>query len=78
MALIFAWAGALKKRGELDNTPDVSAFGKKLEEASVETVESGIMTADLIKVAVPDPSNRQVNTEEFIDAIAEQLRKKLK
>jgi isocitrate dehydrogenase len=77
MALIFAWAGALKKRGELDKTPDVVDFGTKLEQAAVETVESGIMTADLIKVAEPSPNNKQVYTEEFIDAIAERLDQKL-
>jgi isocitrate dehydrogenase len=77
MALIFAWAGALKKRGEMDRTPEVVAFGTKLEEAAIETVESGIMTADLIKVANPSPENKQVFTEEFLDAIAERLQKKL-
>ena len=77
MALIFAWTGCLKKRGELDNTPDVVEFAKKLEEASIETVEGGIMTGDLMKVATPNPKNKQVYTEEFIDAIADRLKKKL-
>jgi isocitrate dehydrogenase len=77
MALIFAWTGCLKKRGELDNTPDVVEFAKKLEEASIETVEGGIMTGDLMKVATPNPKNKQVYTEEFIDAIADRLNKKL-
>jgi isocitrate dehydrogenase len=77
MALIFAWTGALKKRGELDNTPDVVEFAKKLEETSIETVEGGIMTGDLMKVATPNPKNKQVYTEEFIDAIADRLKKKL-
>ena len=77
MALIFAWSGALKKRGELDKTPDVVDFGTKVEQAAVETVESGVMTADLIKVADPSPNNKQVYTEEFIDAIAERLKNKL-
>jgi isocitrate dehydrogenase len=77
MALIFAWTGCLKKRGELDNTPDVVEFAKKLEEASIETVEDGIMTGDLMKVATPNPKNKQVYTEEFIDAIADRLKKKL-
>lgn len=74
MALIFAWAGALKKRGELDKTPDVVSFAGHLERAAIETLESGIMTADLIRVADPDPKNRQVHTEEFIDAVAERLK----
>jgi len=77
MALIFAWSGALKKRGELDGTPDVTAFGVKLEEAATETVESGIMTGDLLRVANPSPANRKVNTEEFLDAVAERLAAKL-
>ncbi len=75
MALIFAWTGALRKRGELDNTPDVVDFAHKLEKASLETIESGIMTGDLLKVAAPNPKNKQVYTEEFIDAIAEHVMK---
>jgi isocitrate dehydrogenase len=74
MALIFAWTGALKKRGELDKTPDVVAFANHLERTAVETVESGIMTGDLIRVADPGPGNRQVYTEEFIDAVAQRLK----
>jgi len=77
MALIFAWTGALKKRGELDNTPELVDFAHKLEEASLETIHNGIMTGDLLKVAIPHSKNRQVYTEEFIDAIADHLKKKL-
>jgi len=77
MALIFAWTGCLKKRGELDNTPEVVEFAKKLEQAALETVESGIMTGDLMLVATPDPKNRQVYTEEFIAEVVERLRRKL-
>ena len=77
MALIFAWTGCLRKRGEIDGTPDVVEFAKKLEAAALETIESGIMTADLIKIADPSPKNRQVNTDEFIDAVHETLKKKL-
>jgi isocitrate dehydrogenase len=77
MALIFAWTGALKKRGELDNTPDVVKFAEKLEKAAIKTVESGIMTGDLIRVAKPDKKNKQVYTEDFIDAIAKNLKKEL-
>jgi len=75
MALIFAWTGALRKRGELDNTPDVVDFAHKLEKASLQTIENGIMTRDLLKVAVPNPKNKQVYTEEFIDAIYKHLMK---
>jgi isocitrate dehydrogenase len=77
MALIFAWTGCLRKRGELDKTPDVVEFAKKLEDSALETVESGIMTGDLMLVATPDPKNKQVSTEEFIAFIAKRLNEKL-
>ena len=77
MALIFAWTGCLRKRGELDKTPEVVDFAKKLEEAALETVESGIMTGDLMVVATPDPKNKKVDTEEFIAEMAKRLKKKL-
>jgi isocitrate dehydrogenase len=77
MALIFAWTGALKKRGELDKTPEIVEFANKLEKASLETIEGGIMTGDLLRVATPSLKNRQVYTEEFIDAIADHLKKKM-
>ena len=51
MATIFAWSGALSKRGELDKLPQLEAFGKKLEEASIETLDAGIMTKDLVGLA---------------------------
>jgi isocitrate dehydrogenase len=76
MALIFAWSGGLRKRGELDGTEDVMRFADTLEAAAIETVESGIMTGDLLAVAEPGPDNRKVSTEAFIDAIAENLGKK--
>jgi isocitrate dehydrogenase len=77
MALIFAWSGALRKRGELDGTPDVVNFADQLEAAARETVEGGIMTGDLLRVANPNPANRKVNTEEFLDAVAALLESKL-
>ncbi|MEN6487286.1 MAG: NADP-dependent isocitrate dehydrogenase, partial [Smithella sp.] len=77
MALIFAWTGGLRKRGELDGTPDVIEFAAKLEEAALSTVEEGIMTGDLLALADKKGSNRKVNTEDFIDAIAANLYKKL-
>ena len=76
-ALIFAWTGCLRKRGELDKTPKVVEFSNKLEEAAIETIEGGIMTSDLMFVATPNPRNRQVNTEEFITEVAKKLQKKL-
>lgn len=77
MALIFAWTGGLRKRGELDGTPEVVGFADKLEAAAVETVEKGTMTGDLILLAAKKSSNKKVDTEGFIDAIAATLKKKL-
>ncbi|HRS83634.1 MAG TPA: NADP-dependent isocitrate dehydrogenase, partial [Smithellaceae bacterium] len=70
MALIFAWTGGLRKRCELDGTPEVVAFADTLEAAALATVESGVMTGDLLLLAEKRPTNRKVNTEGFIDAIA--------
>jgi len=77
MALIFAWSGGLRKRGEIDGTPEVIKFADKLEEAAIATVENGTMTGDLLALAEKKSSNKKVNTEEFIDAIAATLKKKL-
>jgi isocitrate dehydrogenase len=76
MALIFAWSGCLRKRGELDDTPELVDFANKLEAASVETIEAGIMTGDMARIAEPRPE-KPVGTEEFIDAIALKLKEKL-
>lgn len=78
MALIFAWTGCLRKRGEIDKTPEVVEFAKKLEDAALETVENGIMTGDLMLVATTNPKNKRVFTEEFIAEVAKRLQKKLK
>lgn len=77
MALIFAWTGGLRKRGELDSTPDVVGFADALEAAALETVEAGVMTGDLLLLADKKPSNRKVNTQDFIDAIAGRLKGKI-
>jgi len=74
MALIFAWTGGLRKRGELDGTPAVVGFADALEAAALQTVEAGIMTGDLLLLADKKPSNRKVNTERFIDEIADRLK----
>src|SRR5262249_50251662 len=62
-ATIFAWTGALAKRGELDGTPDVTTFARQIEESVIETIESGVMTKDLALVAEPRPG-RHVSTQE--------------
>lgn len=77
MALIFAWTGGLRKRGQLDGTSAVVTFADKLEAAARETVEAGIMTGDLLPLATPSPANRKVNTEEFLDEVAARLNDKL-
>ena len=77
IALIFAWTGGLRKRGELDGSDDVIDFADQVEAAVLETVESGIMTGDLLLVAEENPKNRKVGTAEFIDEVANTLKKKL-
>jgi len=77
MALIFAWTGALAKRGELDGTPDVAAFARQLEEAALATIESGQVTKALVPLMDPKP-DRFLYTEEFLDAIAATLRARLR
>ncbi len=77
MALIFAWTGALRKRGEMDGTPEVGAFADAVEKAAIGTIEDGTMTGDLLALADPDPRNRKVTTEGFIDAVAERLTREL-
>lgn len=72
VASIFAWTGALRKRGELDGTEDVVRFAEALERAVIETIESGIMTKDLIPLAEPRPE-RHALTEEFIEAVRQNL-----
>lgn len=76
IASIFAWTGALAKRGEIDNTPDVVRFAEILEKAVIQTVESGIMTKDLMLIASP-PVAKYAATEEFIDAVADNLMKSI-
>jgi isocitrate dehydrogenase len=71
-ALIFAWSGALAKRAELDNTPDLAAFAKNLERATLETIEAGEMTADLARLSDPAPA-RALDSWEFVEAIAKRL-----
>ena len=77
MATIFAWSGAFKKRGELDELPELVAFGEKLEEACFETLNAGIMTKDLVGLVEPGFEAKAVNSEEFLDAISERLAAKL-
>ena len=72
VASIFAWTGALRKRGELDGTPELGEFADRLERTTIATIEGGRMTGDLARITeLPDPET--LTTEGFIEAIAEQL-----
>ena len=77
MATIFAWSGALKKRGQLDGLADLADFGEKLEAACFDTLNEGIMTKDLVGLVEPDFKATAVTSAVFLDAIAERLAKKL-
>ena len=72
IATIFAWTGALRKRGELDNLPALSDFADKLEKACIDTVESGKMTKDLALITTLE-NVTPLNTEDFIKAVRETL-----
>src|SRR5512135_1485542 len=76
IASIYAWTGALGKRGEIDNTPEVVKFARTLEAVVIETVENGIMTKDLMLIAEPKVAG-YARTEEFIEAVAEKLKERL-
>jgi len=72
VATIFAWTGALRKRGELDGNAELAAFADKLEKATIDTIEAGEMTKDLALITtIPNPIT--LNSEEFIKAIAKRL-----
>ena len=73
VATIFAWSGALRKRGELDDTPELIAFADRLERATIDTIESGQMTGDLARITTL-PKPQTLDTEDFILAVAEHLR----
>ena len=72
VATLFAWTGALKKRGELDNTPELSDFAQKLEAATIKTIEDGVMTGDLYLLSKLE-NKKKVGTEEFLLAVNERL-----
>ena len=73
IATIFAWTGGLRRRGELDNLPELSAFAQRLEDACLKTINDGIMTKDLVNLAEPGVKVTAVNSEEFFDAIVARM-----
>ena len=76
VATIFAWTGALRKRGELDNLPELMKFADLLDEATLETIESGKMTGDLALITTLK-NVKKLNTGDFILAVRDRLAKKL-
>ena len=77
MATIYAWSGALRKRGELDSLPELVDFANKLEEACIDTLNDGIMTKDLVGLVDEGVKAQAVNSIGFIKAIRERLEAKL-
>ena len=73
VATIFAWSGALRKRGELDGLQDLCLFADKLEEKTLELIGSGVMTGDLARMAEGDGPVITVTTDEFLDRLAATL-----
>ncbi len=73
VATIFAWTGALRKRGELDNLSDLCDFADKMEKATIQTIEDGVMTGDLYALSTLE-NKQKVNTEEFLRQVNERLK----
>ncbi len=74
VATIFAWTGALHKRGEMDGNEELMAFAKKLEQATIATIEEGEMTGDLVPLFHREGiTPKKLNSEEFLYAIAKRL-----
>ena len=74
VATLFAWTGALRKRGELDNLPELCDFADKLEKATIDTIEDGVMTGDLYLLSSL-PNKKKVDTEEFLIEVNKRLEK---
>ena len=72
-ALIFAWTGALAKRAELDGTRELGHFARTLENATLQTIEDGVMTADLARIASP-AATEVLNSQDFIAAVQKRLK----
>ena len=77
MATIYAWSGALRKRGELDELSALVDFANKLDEACIDTLNDGIMTKDLVGLVEHGTKATAVNTITFIKEIRARLEKKL-
>ena len=77
IATIFAWSGALRKRGELDGLPALSRYADALENACFDTLLAGVMTKDLVGLVTPGTPTRAVNSREFIAEIKKNLAARL-
>lgn len=74
VATIFAWSGALRKRGELDNLPELVDFANRLEKATISTIENGEMTGDLVGLFKKDGvTPKKLNSKDFLKAIASRI-----
>lgn len=74
VATIFAWTGALKKRGELDNTPELTEFAQRLERATVRTIEEGEMTGDLVPLFHAEGiTPKKLDSRAFLKAVAKRM-----
>jgi isocitrate dehydrogenase len=73
VALIFAWTGALRKRGELDSLPELCSFSDRLEKIIIETIEDGFMTGDLAAICNP-PAKKILDSTQFLDTLAQRLK----
>ena len=71
---MFAWTGALRKRGEMDGLDDLIKFADNLEKATIQTIEEGFMTGDLAALSTLE-NKQKVDTEEFLLAVNERLQK---
>ena len=76
VATLFAWTGALRKRGELDGLDELMAFADKLEKATIQTIEEGVMTGDLYLLSSLE-NKKKVDTETFLKEVAVRLEKLL-
>ena len=73
VATVFAWSGALRKRGQLDGNADLAEFGDRLEKATIDTIEAGEMTGDLAAIWKGDAKAKSLSTEDFLKAVASRL-----
>ena len=72
MATIYAWSGAIRKRGELDGTPELCDFADKLEKATIQTIEEGVMTGDLYMISKLE-NKKKVDSKTFLEEINTRL-----